>query len=228
MPIIGLRVGMISLTDIKKSYLFGNSKIPILKNIHLEVQTGEYVAIMGPSGSGKSTLMNIIGFVDVADQGQYKFNGKSVTHVDSFERAHLRNQHIGFVFQHFNLLSRLTAVRNVELPMIYAGMNTAMRRQRATDALKVVGLADRLEHLPKQLSGGQQQRVGIARALVNDPDVIIADEPTGSLDSKTAEDICRLFKLLHAHGKTIILVTHDPKVADQAQRIVHIHNGELV
>lgn len=218
---------MISLRNVSKSYQRGDIHVPVLKNISLEIEKGEFVAIMGPSGSGKSTLLNVLGCLDVADSGDYFLNGEPVIAASEDELASIRNQFLGFVFQSFNLIPRIDAERNVELPMVYAGVHHDIRKKRALAALKIVGLADRAHHSPSHLSGGQQQRVAIARALVNDPAIIIADEPTGALDSNTSREIMRIFQQLCATGKTIIMVTHEEDVARYAQRVIHLRDGML-
>lgn len=218
---------MIRLRDACRRYVMGDSRVPVLRDISLDIGQGEFVAIMGPSGSGKSTLLNVLGLLDELDEGSYELNGREVRHCGVDEMARIRNQEFGFVFQLFNLIPRLTAQRNVELPMLYAGVPRDQRRRRAAEALREVGLGERLGHAPTQLSGGQQQRVAIARALVNQPSVLIADEPTGSLDSASGHDIMRLFQALHGAGKTILMVTHEPEVAAYAQRIIHIADGRV-
>ena len=219
---------MICLSGINKSYNTGALRLPVLRDVSLQIQRGEFVAIMGQSGSGKTTLLNIIGCLDTFDDGSYRFAGEETAKLDRVAQARLRGKHLGFVFQSFNLIPRMTTLRNVELPMIYAGMNRQQRQQHAAEQLRRVGLAERSEHLPTQLSGGQQQRVAIARALVNDPDVIIADEPTGSLDSQTGEEIMHLFTQLHAAGKTIVMVTHETSIAGFASRLVLLQDGQIV
>ena len=219
---------LIQLKNICKSYPLGDSDLPILKNINLEIDNGEFVAIMGPSGSGKSTLMNILGCLDKPSSGQYLLNGKNVESLSSDELADIRNQTIGFVFQGFNLLSRTSAIENVELPMVYSGLDKAERRQKAEQALIDVGLKERMYHQPNQLSGGQQQRVAIARAIVNKAPIIFADEPTGNLDTKMSVEIMHLFQQLNRDLKrTIILVTHEEDIARFADRIIHIVDGEI-
>ena len=218
---------MIKLEDVVKSYPVAGEDLIVLKDINLTIQKGEFVAIMGPSGSGKSTLMNIIGCLDRPTSGNYYLNGKLVSEYDENELAKVRNESIGFVFQQFQLLPRLTALENVELPMIYAGVDKKSRIERAKEALEKVGLGDRMDHLPNELSGGQKQRVAIARAIVNEPDIILADEPTGALDSKTGKQIMEMFRLLHAEGTTIILVTHEAEVARYAHRTVFVRDGML-
>jgi len=217
---------MITVTDIVKTYKTGSMALTVLKGISLHVGAGEMVAIMGPSGSGKSTLMNIIGCLDRPTSGSYALDGQEVARLDENSLAKIRNRKIGFVFQQFNLLARTTAQRNVELPMVYSGL--AGRAGRARKALTRVGLADRLDHTPSQLSGGQQQRVAIARALVNEPSLLMADEPTGALDTKTGEEIMALFQDLHREGKTLVVVTHEDDIARHCERIVRFKDGEIV
>lgn len=218
---------MIKLENVVKSYPVAGEDLIVLQDINLTIRKGEFVAIMGPSGSGKSTLMNIIGCLDKPTSGDYFLNGKLVSDYDENELAKVRNQSIGFVFQQFQLLPRLTALQNVELPMIYAGVDKKTRIERAEEALEKVGLADRIDHLPNELSGGQKQRVAIARAIVNEPDIILADEPTGALDSKTGTQIMEMFRMLHAEGTTIILVTHEAEVARYAHRTIFVRDGML-
>ncbi len=218
---------MIQLSNAFKSYRSGDFVLPILKNITLSINQGEFVAIMGPSGSGKSTLLNVIGCLDTLDSGAYQLFGHTVGHLDEDGLARVRLKYIGFVFQSFNLIPRYNALRNVELPMIYSRTAPDVRILRAKQALELVGLGDRLGHTPAQLSGGQQQRIAIARALINNPHIIIADEPTGSLDSATGHEIMHLFQRLHAAGKTIVMVTHEDRIAAYAQRIVHVQDGRV-
>jgi putative ABC transport system ATP-binding protein len=218
---------MLRLEHIGKMVPLGEGAVPILRDITLTIPRGEYTAIMGASGSGKSTLMNILGCLEPASEGQYFFDGRAVTQLSDDERTDLRNFRIGFVFQQFNLLGRLSALENVMLPMVYAGYPRRERLERARQLLEGVGLADRLHHLPSQLSGGQQQRVAIARALVNQPELVLADEPTGALDSRTSQEVMDLLGSLHAAGITIVLVTHDAAIAERSQRIVRIEDGRL-
>ncbi len=218
---------VITIRGLARSYPMGDTVVHALRGVDVDIRRGEYVAIMGPSGSGKSTLMNLIGCLDSADAGDYALNGKRVSRMKDAELAAVRNHEIGFVFQTFNLLQRATALHNVELPLVYAGLNRRQRRERATQALGRVGLADRINHRPGELSGGQRQRVAIARALVNNPSIVLADEPTGNLDSGTAGEILATFDELHAAGNTIILVTHDESVAQRAKRIIRIRDGMI-
>lgn len=218
---------LISLKNIVKSYKNGDQELQVLKGINLEVYEGEFVAIMGPSGSGKSTLMNIIGLLDRPTSGDYSLNGKKVETLSDRHLASVRNKEIGFVFQQFFLLSKLNAIQNVELPLIYAGVSVSQRRQLAKQYLEKVELEKRMKHLPSELSGGQKQRVAIARALVNNPSIILADEPTGALDTKTGEQIMALLTALNREGKTIIMVTHEPDIADYATRKIVIRDGEI-
>ena len=210
-----------------KEYELGAETVRALRGVDLEIQRNEYVAIMGPSGSGKSTFMNLIGCLDTPTAGEYWLNGQPVAHRTDDELARIRNKEIGFVFQTFNLLPRATSLHNVELPLIYAGVGSKERRERATLTLQKVGLGDRMTHSPAQLSGGQRQRVAIARALVNEPAIILADEPTGNLDSTTSEDIMRLFDKLHKDGQTIIVVTHEHDIAEHAHRVVTLKDGVI-
>ena len=221
-------MSLIELVDITKSYPLGDGNLQILKGINLQIEIGEFVAIMGPSGSGKSTLMNILGCLDKPNSGTYSLDGRRVDGLSSDELAKIRNQKIGFVFQGFNLLSRTTALENVELPMVYANISAVERRKRAETALEKVGLKERLHHQPNQLSGGQQQRVAIARAIVNNAPIIFADEPTGNLDTKMSVEIMKLFRELNEEsGRTIILVTHEEDIAKYAKRIIKIVDGEI-
>ncbi len=219
---------MISLKDITKTYHLESLEVPVLKGINLSIEEGEYVAIMGASGSGKSTLMNIIGCLDRPSSGQYFLAGQDLTTLDDDELAEIRNQYIGFVFQQFNLLPKLTSLSNVMLPMIYADVDKSQRIEQATDALVQVGLKDRIQNRPNQLSGGQQQRVAIARALVNHPALVLADEPTGALDSTTSEEIMNLLTELNQQGTTIAIVTHDANVAARTKRIIRMVDGVIV
>jgi len=222
------RQGIVIRTyDLWKTYVMGDQEIHAVSGVDVEIHRGEYVAIMGPSGSGKSTLMNLIGCLDTPTKGQYYINGRLVSDMDDDELARIRNKEIGFVFQTFNLLSRASSLHNVELPMIYNGTPAAERLERAKQALVNVGLGSRILHKPNELSGGQRQRVAIARALVNNPSIILADEPTGNLDSKTGDEIMALFDELHAKGNTIVLVTHEPDIAEFAHRVVHIRDGQI-
>jgi putative ABC transport system ATP-binding protein len=218
---------LIETTDLWKTYVMGTEEIHALRGVTVSIERGEYVAIMGPSGSGKSTLMNLIGCLDTPSKGSYLLNKKQVGQMNDDELARIRNEEIGFVFQTFNLLPRATALHNVELPLVYAGVPTKDRQARAKASLENVELGDRMLHRPNQLSGGQRQRVAIARALVNNPSIILADEPTGNLDSKTGAEIMSLFNKLHAAGNTIILVTHEADVAAHARRIIHIRDGQV-
>ncbi len=219
---------MISLKDITKTYHLDTIDVPVLKGINLSIEKGEYVAIMGASGSGKSTLMNIIGCLDRPSSGQYFLAGQDLTTLDDDELADIRNQYIGFVFQQFNLLPRLTSLANVMLPMIYADVDKSQRIEQATSALVQVGLSDRIQNRPNQLSGGQQQRVAIARALVNHPALVLADEPTGALDSTTSEEIMNLLTELNQQGTTIAIVTHDANVAARTKRIIRMVDGVII
>ncbi len=218
---------LIQITNIKRDFVLGNEVVYVLKGIDLEINKGEYVALMGPSGSGKSTLMNLLGCLDTPTSGSYILNGKDVSKMHDDELAEIRNKEIGFVFQTFNLLPRTTALDNVALPMVYAGFSKSERKVRAEEVLKQVGLADRMDHQPNQLSGGQRQRVAVARALVNNPSIILADEPTGNLDSKTSEEIMKLFGDIHKLGNTVIVVTHEEEVAAYAHRIIRLRDGMI-
>jgi putative ABC transport system ATP-binding protein len=216
---------IIEIKNIKRDFALGSETIHVLKGIDLNINKGEYVALMGPSGSGKSTFMNILGCLDTPTSGSYILNGKDVSKMADNELAGIRNKEIGFVFQTFNLLPRTTALDNVALPMVYAGFNKQDRNARATEVLTQVGLNDRMDHRPNQLSGGQRQRVAVARALVNHPSIILADEPTGNLDSKTSVEIMKLFGDIHANGNTVILVTHEEDIAAYAHRVIRLRDG---
>ncbi|MDI3472046.1 MAG: putative transport system ATP-binding protein [Thermotogaceae bacterium] len=216
---------VVEFINVKKIYDMGEVKVEALKGISFEILKGDYVIIMGPSGSGKSTLLHIMGCLDRPTSGKVLIDGEDTSKMNDSKLARLRNQKIGFVFQSFNLLSKLTALENVELPMIYAGIEKRKRKKRAIELLEMVGLGDRLNHRPNQLSGGQQQRVAIARALANDPPIILADEPTGNLDTKSGEEILKIFKMLHESGKTIIVVTHDPDMIHEGKTLIKIKDG---
>ena len=218
-------MNIINIEHIAKIYQVGNEEVRALSDVSLKINKNEYVAIMGPSGSGKSTLMNILGCLDTPTKGLYDFSGENVSQMDDNELASIRNRQIGFVFQTFNLLARSDALHNVELPLIYAGIPSHERRERAEAALENVGLADRMTHKPNELSGGQRQRVAVARALVTNPSIILADEPTGNLDSKTGKDIMRLFNDIHEAGNTIIVVTHEEEIAEHSERIIRLRDG---
>ena len=218
---------LITIRDLSKTYIMGPNQVRALQSVSLDIQKNEYVALMGPSGSGKSTLMNLLGCLDSPSSGSYMLNGKNVANMMDEELAVIRNKEIGFVFQTFNLLPRLTALENVALPLVYAGFTRNSRMQKASDILKAVGLGDRMDHRPNELSGGQRQRVAVARALVNNPSIILADEPTGNLDSKTSHEIMELFQEIHRQGNTVILVTHEADIAAHAHRIVKMKDGNI-
>ncbi|MDY6287352.1 MAG: ABC transporter ATP-binding protein [Lachnospiraceae bacterium] len=218
---------MIELKDVSKVYQMGDEEVRALDHASLEIDDGEFVSIVGPSGSGKSTMMNIIGCLDTADEGEYDLDGIAIEDYSENELAHIRNRKIGFIFQNFNLLPRLTTAENVELPLIYQKVPAAERRERVTEALEKVQLAHRMDHKPTELSGGQQQRVAIARAIVTRPSLFLADEPTGNLDSATSRDIMSLFHELHEEGHTIVLITHNDEIADEAERKIYIRDGQV-
>ncbi len=218
---------IIRIEDVWKTYEMGTQLVHALRGLSVKVSSGEYVAIMGASGSGKSTLMNIIGCLDTPTKGSYELSGRDVSRLSDNQLAEVRNRQIGFVFQTYNLLPRQNCLQNVELPLIYAGIGGKERRRRAADALESVGLADRMDHRPMELSGGERQRVAVARALVNNPAILLADEPTGNLDSTTSEDIMRLFELLYRRGNTVLVVTHEHDIAHHARRIVHLVDGDV-
>lgn len=218
---------IIVLEQIKRDFALGSQTVKVLKGIDLQVKPNEYLALMGPSGSGKSTLMNLLGCLDTPTSGRYWLNDTDVSELSDNDLAEIRNKEIGFVFQTFNLLPRSTALENVSLPLVYAGYSSADRKQRAEEVLEQVGLADRMDHRPNQLSGGQRQRVAVARALVNKPSIILADEPTGNLDSKTSVEIMKLFETIHQGGNTIILVTHEEDIAQEAKRIIRLRDGMI-
>jgi putative ABC transport system ATP-binding protein len=222
------RAAVIDVRSVTKTYELGQIRVRALRAVSLRIERGDLVAIMGSSGSGKSTLMNILGCLDVASSGRYLIDGTDVSHMDEDELSDLRNHKIGFVFQSFNLVARTSAVANVELPLAYAGVSRADRRRRARAALAAVGMANREQHQPSELSGGQQQRVAVARALVTNPSLILADEPTGNLDSRSTEDVLRIFGRLNAEGRTVVLITHEPDVAAQTKRVVMLRDGEIV
>lgn len=221
------REEIISLRQIRKTYEVGTQQVHALAGVDLTIRRNDYVAIMGPSGSGKSTLMNILGCLDTPTSGRYVLNGTDVSHMDEEELAEVRNKEIGFVFQTFNLLPRYTALENVAVPLIYAGVSKSKRLRRAEEALRSVGLGDRMEHKPNEMSGGQRQRVAVARALINDPSIILADEPTGNLDTKTSIDIMHLFERIYKAGNTVIVVTHEEDIALHARRIVRLRDGAI-
>lgn len=218
---------IIQLENIRKSYFMGKQELPVLKGITLNISSNEYVALMGPSGSGKSTLMNILGCLDTPSGGKYVLNNNDVSKMEDNALAEVRNKEIGFVFQQFNLLPRLTALENVALPLVYAGMGKKQRTEKAKQMLNLVGLSERGHHKPNELSGGQSQRVAIARALVNDPSIILADEPTGNLDTKTSYEIMNIFSEIHGRGNTVILVTHEEDIANHAKRIIRLRDGVI-
>ncbi len=218
---------VIDFQNVVKNYYIGTIVVEALKDVCIKIKPNEYVAIMGPSGSGKSTLMNIIGCLDTATEGNYILNGTDVSKMEDNKLAEIRNQEIGFVFQTFNLLPRYTAIENVMLPMVYAGVGKQARMERAKEVIEDVALSDRMDHKPNELSGGQRQRVAVARALVNNPSIILADEPTGNLDSKTSIDIMNLFDIIHQQGNTVILVTHEESIANRAHRIIRLMDGEV-
>jgi len=223
-----VRQPVIEVTDVWKTYRTGTLSVDALRGVSFTIDPGEYVAVMGPSGSGKSTLMHILGCLDIPSSGEFRLAGDDVSTMTEEELAHVRNKRIGFVFQQFNLLASLSAWRNVELPLLYAGVERSARKERALAALERVGLADRVDHRPGELSGGQQQRVAVARALVTDPDLILADEPTGNLDSVSARDVMGLLDELHRSGRTIVLITHDAEVAEAAGRAMRIRDGQII
>lgn len=221
-------MSVIELKDIMKTYQMGDSVVHALYNVNLKIEPGEFTSIMGPSGSGKSTMMNILGCLDRPTSGEYFLDGKEIAGYDDDELAHTRNAKIGFVFQNFNLLAKLTAQENVALPLVYAGVDEEERMERAKKALEAVGLGERLEHKPMEMSGGQRQRVAIARALINNPAIIMADEPTGNLDTKSSYEIMDIFKKMNESGKTVVMVTHEPDIAEQTKRILVMRDGQLV
>jgi putative ABC transport system ATP-binding protein len=224
----GHRPPAIQVRDVTKTYELGQIRVRALRQVSLQIDRGDFVAIMGSSGSGKSTLMNILGCLDIPTTGRYLIDGVDVSLLDEDDLSDLRSRKIGFVFQSFNLVSRTSAVANVELPLAYAGLDRATRRRRGEDALRAVGMANRLHHQPSELSGGQQQRVAVARAIVTNPTLILADEPTGNLDSRSTEDVLRIFARLNGEGRTVVLITHEPDVAEQAKRVVTLSDGRVI
>ncbi len=222
------RPPVIHIHGVTKTYDLGQIEVRALRDVSLRIDRGDFVAIMGSSGSGKSTLMNILGCLDIPTSGRYEIDGTDVSRMDEDDLSDLRNRKIGFVFQSFNLVPRTSAIANVELPLAYAGLNHAERRRRAAQALGAMGMADRLRHLPSELSGGQQQRVAVARAIVTNPSLILADEPTGNLDSHSTEDVLAIFARLNEEGRTVVLITHEPDVAAQARRVIRLSDGEIV
>ena len=227
MTSLATKRAIVELIDLHKTYRLGSMTVEALRGVNLRIEEGEYLAIIGPSGSGKSTLMHILGCLDLATSGVYELDGDDVSEMDETGLAHVRNRRVGFVFQQFNLLASLSAWRNVELPLIYAGVERAERKERAIRSLERVNLGDRVDHHPNELSGGQQQRVAVARALVNEPSLVLADEPTGNLDSASAADVLSLLGELNAAGRTVVLITHDVETAHRAQRVVRIKDGEI-
>lgn len=219
---------MIVVENIVKIYQMGDIQLTALDSVSLKIERGEFTAVMGPSGSGKSTFMNILGCLDKMNSGRYTLNNRDVSNLSDNELAYVRNRELGFVFQSFNLIPRMTLLENVELPMVYAGTSTRERREKALSALEKVGLQDRIKHMPNEISGGQKQRAAIARAIVNNPAVIMADEPTGNLDTKSSEEIMKIFQRLNEEGATVIMVTHEPDIAQHAKRIVRFRDGEII